>query len=52
MDNEMMYKMFLNTLAKMDDTELNTALDKAKKLLSEKDYQALLSMVQKERTIK
>ena len=48
----MMYKMFLNTLAKMDDHELKNALTKAKDLLSENDYQALLSMIQKERDIK
>lgn len=49
MDNEMMYKMFLSTLAKMNDVELDNALNKAKDLLSEKDYQTLLEMIKKER---
>ena len=49
MDNEMMYKMFSTTLSKMEDSELENALKKAKELLSENDYQTLLSMVKKER---
>ena len=52
MDNEMMYKMFVATLSKMSDADLNNALQKAKNLLSEKDYQTLLAMIQKERTQK
>lgn len=49
MDNEMMYKMFLSTLAKMNNTELDNALKKAKELLSERDYNTLVEMIQKER---
>ena len=49
MDNEMMYKMFLSALAKMNATELENALKKAKELLSDNDYNTLLEMIQKER---
>ena len=49
MDNDMMYKMFLSALAKMNDTELEGALKKAKELLSDKDYNTLAEMIQKER---
>lgn len=49
MNNEMMYKMFLNTLAKMDDKELEISLTKAKEMLSEKDYNNLLLVIEKER---
>ena len=50
MNNEMMYKMFLNTIAKMSDAELKNALSKAKGLLSESDYNNLLTMIEKERS--
>ena len=49
LNNEMMYKMFLNTLAKMDDKELEISLTKAKEMLSEKDYNNLLLVIEKER---
>lgn len=49
MDNEMMYQMFVTTLLKMSDDELAQALQKAKNVLSEKDYQTLTEMIQKER---
>ena len=49
MDNEMMYQMFLSTLAKMNDTDLENALKKAKELLSENDYHTLQTMIQKEK---
>lgn len=49
MNNEMMYKMFLNTLAKMNDEELQVSLKKAKELLSEHDYENLLKLIEKER---
>ena len=52
MNNEMMYKMFLNTIAKMNDQELEKALSKAKGLLSENDYNNLLVMIEKERNKK
>ena len=49
MDNEMVYKMFVNSLLKMSDDELNNALKKAKEMLSEKDYNTLVSMIEKEK---
>ena len=49
MDNEMLYKMFVNSLSKMEDTELENALQKAKELLSEKDYNTLYAMIEKEK---
>ena len=49
MDNEMMYKMFLSTLSKMNNAELENALKKAKELLSDRDYNTLVEMIQKER---
>lgn len=52
MNNEMMYKMFLNTLAKMNDQELETSLKKAKELLSEADYNNLVNIIEKERNRK
>ncbi len=48
----MMYKMFLNTLSKMDDKELENSLVKAKGLLSENDYNNLLLIIEKERNKK
>ena len=45
----MMYQMFTSTLSRMNDTELENALKKAKELLSEKDYQTLVEMITKER---
>jgi len=50
MDNEMIYKMFLNTLGKMNESELENALKKARELLSEKDYQTLVNMIKQEKT--
>lgn len=44
-----MYKMFLNTLSKMNDHELENALAKAKEVLSESDYNTLLTLIEKER---
>ena len=46
----MIYKMFSNTLAKMNDNDLQNTLIKAKELLSDKDYQSLLSMIEKQRS--
>lgn len=48
MNNEMMYKMFLNTLSKMNDVELEKALTKAREVLSENDYNSLLDLIEKE----
>lgn len=49
MNNDMMYKMFLNTLAKMNDDELQVSLTKAKELLSKHDYENLIKLIEKER---
>lgn len=49
MNNEMMYALFLNSVKKMNDQELNTALQKAKGLLSENDYLKLVELINKER---
>lgn len=49
LNNDMMYKMFLNTLAKMNDDELQVSLTKAKELLSEHDYENLIKLIEKER---
>lgn len=48
-NNEMMYSMFLNSLKKMDDAELNKNLEKVKGLLSEADYQKLVKFIENER---
>ena len=50
MDNEMIYKMFLNTLEKMSNDELTNALSRAKQMLSENDYNVLVNMIQKQKT--
>ncbi len=47
----MVYKMFLNTLSKMNDDELKSTLSKAKNLLSPKDYETLIEMIKKEKNI-
>ena len=49
LNNDMMYKMFLNTLAKMNDDELQVSLTKANELLSEHDYENLIKLIEKER---
>lgn len=49
MNNEMMYKMFLNTISKMNDTELEKALTKAHEVLSDDDYSSLLALIEKEK---
>lgn len=49
MNNDMLYAMFASTLSKMDDAELNKSLEKAKTVLSAKDYESLLEFVNKER---
>lgn len=52
LNNEIMYKMFLNTLAKMNDAELENTLQKAKGLLSENDYNSLVNLINLEKTKK
>lgn len=49
LNNEMMYKMFLNTLTKMNDSDLQNTLQKAKGLLSETDYNNLVAIINKEK---
>ena len=44
-----MYKMFLSTLSKMSDQDLQNALSKAKGMLSETDYNNLIALINKER---
>ncbi len=49
MDNEMMYKLFLNSIHKMSDQELDEALKKSKGFLKESDYLKLVELIQIER---
>ena len=49
MNNEMMYALFLNSIKKMNDQELKTAMQKAKGFLSENDYTKLCEIIEKER---
>lgn len=49
MNNEMMYSLFLSSIKKMNDQELETALQKAKGFLNENDYAKLVEVIQKER---
>ena len=49
LNNEMMYKMFLSTLSKMSEQDLQNALSKAQNMLSESDYNNLLILIEKER---
>ena len=52
MDNETLMKMFLNMMDTMSDTELESALEKAKTLMSSKDYDRLISIVHAKRNQK
>ena len=45
----MLYKLFLNTISKMNDNELENALKKAKEMLSENDYDKLLKFIEIEK---
>ena len=49
MNNEMLYQLFLNSLSKMNDAELEKSLSKAKNMLSEKDYAKLLEVIKLEK---
>ena len=49
MNNEMLYQLFLNSLSKMNDAELENSLRKAKNMLSENDYAKLLEFIRMER---
>lgn len=52
MDNETLMKMFLNMMDTMTDKEVETALTKAKTLLSVKDYDKLVQLVEEKRNYK
>lgn len=49
MNNEMLYQLFLNSLSKMNDQELASALLKAKTMLNENDYEKLLDVIRTEK---
>lgn len=49
MNNEMLYQLFLNSLSKMNDEELERSLSKAKNMLSDSDYEKLLEFIKKEK---
>ena len=49
MDNETLMKMFLNMMDTMSDREIETALKKAKSLMSSNDYDKLVELVQEKR---
>ena len=49
MNNEMLYQLFLNSLSKMSDAELEKSLSKAKNMLSENDYAKLLEFIRIEK---
>ena len=49
MDNETLMKMFLNMMDTMSDNEIESALEKAKSLMSANDYDKLVTLVQEKR---
>ena len=49
MNNEMIYNLFLSSISKMNDDELNQTLVKAKSLLSEEDYSKLCEIINKQK---
>lgn len=49
MNNEMLYQLFLNSLSKMNDEELEKSLSKAKNMLSDSDYEKLLDFIKKKK---
>lgn len=49
MNNEMLYQLFLNSLSKMNDAELEKSLNKAKNMLNENDYAKLLEFIRLEK---
>ena len=52
MDNETLMKMFLNMMDTMSDKEVDMALSKAKTLLSAKDYDKLVQIIEEKRSCK
>lgn len=51
MDNDMLIKLFLNTISKMDEEELKNSLTKAKTLLSASDYDKLLNLIDEKKKL-
>lgn len=51
MNNEMMYSLFVNSVKNMSDDELKNALEKTRGMLSDDDYQNLVTLIKKERDI-
>lgn len=49
MNNEMLYQLFLNSLSKMNDTELERSLNKARNMLSDNDYAKLVDFIKSEK---
>ena len=49
MNNEMLYQLFLNSLTKINDAELEKSLSKAKNMLSDNDYAKLLDVITMEK---
>lgn len=49
MNNEMLYKLFSNSLSKMNDNELAKSLEKAKLMLSEDDFSKLVEFINMEK---
>lgn len=49
MNNEMLYSMLLDSIQKMNDAEMQSALEKAKGMLSASDYEKLAQIVARER---
>ena len=49
MNNEMLYQLFLNSLSKMNDAELEKSLLKAKTMLNPNDYEKLVEFIKTER---
>lgn len=49
MNNEMLYKLFSNSLSKMNDDELTKSLEKAKLMLSDDDFSKLVEFINMEK---
>lgn len=49
MNNEMLYKLFSNSLSKMNEQELEKSLEKAKLMLSEDDFSKLKEFISLEK---
>lgn len=45
MNNEMLYKLFSNSLSKMNEQELSKSLEKAKLMLNEDDFSKLQEFI-------